>query len=473
MFHRSFTCLTRASSLSWPIKLASGQWLERSGQQTKSLSRSSMSFHLAGQNDRFDRNKTYELKHYEMGHSNEQLDRFDGMQNGRNQNRPNRRQQQYPAGLTNDRRNQLTRLNRSTKLDTSVSRGFNFDLDPNSTVVERDYIRSVQPELPPTFNLATYANHLDIIKQLVKLEVNICYLERKREVAKYLITLDFDKHVVPYLNFLARCGLRRDDFGNFLTQNFKVLQDDLENLQKRYDYYLKMKFTKKQITEMMLLYPKLISYPIDCVDAKLGYFQRYLRLKPAFVRKMLYNCPIILKTDKVHLEVIARTSHVRDRTLKDCCFGFWSKVTNSEVLTSKIMLRLLTLLSFILFHTQYTKFALIEQCGFRNFHLKEILINNPSILLKENSRVTGSFEYIFEHITKDLNLICKFSDVLCVNVKFLEERDQYLKRLGRAQYDPLKPLYVPLHAFLITDEEFLAEFAKADPEDMNKFLKTL
>lgn len=87
--------------------------------------------------------------------------------------------------------------------------------------------------------------------------------------------------------------------------------------------------------------------------------------------------------------------------------------------------------------------------------------------------MAGSFGYICEHITKDLDLICKFPDVLCVNVKTLEERDQYLKKLGRAQYDPLKPLYVPLSAFLIEDDEFLTQFAKADPEDMNKFLKTL
>ena len=93
--------------------------------------------------------------------------------------------------------------------------------------------------------------------------------------------------------------------------------------------------------------------------------------------------------------------------------------------------------------------------------------------MKENLRVAGSFEYIYQNITQDLDLICRYSDVLCVNVKTLEERDQYLKKLGRAQYDPLKPLYVPLHAFLVKDDEFLADFAKADPEDMYKFLKTL
>ena len=297
MFHRSFFHLTRAS-LSCSVKLANGQWLKSGGQQAKSFGRSSTSSQVVDQNDRSDR--VYELKHYETGQPNDQLDRSDGMENWQKQNWPLRRRH-YPMGLTNDRRNQLARLRRSNRQDT----GLDIVLDPNSTVVERYFIKSIQPELPPTFNLATYANHLDIIKHLVKLGVNIQRLERDREVAKYLITLDFEKHVMPYLHFLVRCGLRRDDLGNFLTENFKVLQENLENLQKRYDYYRKMKFSKKQITEMMLVYPKMINYPIDIVDAKLGYLQRYLKLKPVFVRQMLYNCPSILKTDRVHLEVSA------------------------------------------------------------------------------------------------------------------------------------------------------------------------
>ena len=105
--------------------------------------------------------------------------------------------------------------------------------------------------------------------------------------------------------------------------------------------------------------------------------------------------------------------------------------------------------------------------------MKEILINNPALLIIDNARVVGSFEYIFKNITQDLDLICKFADVLGARVKVLEERDQYLKKLGRAQYDPLKPLYVPLYAFLVEDKEFIAEFAKTHPEDMYKFLKTL
>ena len=126
--------------------------------------------------------------------------------------------------------------------------------------------------------------------------------------------------------------------------------------------------------------------------------------------------------------------------------------------------------------------------------MKEIMINSSKILLKgiiriitqsnnliifnylpktENNKVTGSFEYIFKNITQDMDLICKFSDILCVNLKQIEERDLYLKKLGRAQYDPQKPLYVPLFAFIIIEEEFLKKFCKTSADDLYKFVKTM
>lgn len=298
MFNRSFACLARPS-LGRSVKLTNS-WSERIGQQTKSFSRSPASLQF-DKNDQFDKNKIYELSHYEMGKLSEQMDQ--GLQVQQSQRNQSNRKQHYQVGLTNDRRNQLNRLNRSDlELEPQEDDELSYK-HPNTKAIRRDYIKTIQPELPPTFNLATYANHLDIIKQLVKLGVSIRRLEEDRETAKYLITLNFDKDVVPHLNFLIRCGLQKGDLGDFLTRNFKILQENLENLQKRFDYYKKMKFAPKQIVEMMLYYPKFINHPIEQVDAKLGYLQRYLKLKPVFVRKMLYNCPYILKTNKTHLEV--------------------------------------------------------------------------------------------------------------------------------------------------------------------------
>ena len=209
----------------------------------------------------------------------------------------------FPTYDSNKADNQLTKLTNEDELSILKQKNCGLDLDPNTEIMERDFIRSIQPELPATFNLATYANHLDIIKQLVKLNVELYKIERDRELTKYLIRLDFNKDCIPILNFLIRCGFKRSELGRFLTKNFRIFQENLENLDKRIAYYEKMKFTKKEILEMMIDYPELISYSIESVDAKLGYIQRYLQLKPIFIRKMLLNCPRILKIDNVDLDV--------------------------------------------------------------------------------------------------------------------------------------------------------------------------
>lgn len=177
------------------------------------------------------------------------------------------------------------------------------NLNPNSKSIDREYIETIRPDLPATFNLATYANHLDIIGHLVKLNVKVYKLEQNRDLAKFILTLDFDRDVKPYLRFLYECGLQREDFGDFLTDNFKILQEELENLEKRLEYYKRMKFTKKEIKSMIKKYPNMLNYPVDYVDDRLGYIQRSLRIKPKFIRQMMINYPQLLSVNKMAFDV--------------------------------------------------------------------------------------------------------------------------------------------------------------------------
>lgn len=63
--------------------------------------------------------------------------------------------------------------------------------------------------------------------------------------------------------------------------------------------------------------------------------------------------------------------------------------------------------------------------------------------------------------------------LLCRNFK-VKQRHQFLKSLGRAQYDPSKENYVPVKALVEgTDLEFCKNYAKCNIDDLNTFLKTL
>ncbi len=55
-----------------------------------------------------------------------------------------------------------------------------------------------------------------------------------------------------------------------------------------------------------------------------------------------------------------------------------------------------------------------------------------------------------------------------------EQTLQFLKLLGRAQFDPREPNYVSPPAFAVTDDVgFVRDVAKANMTDYNRFLKTL
>lgn len=71
-------------------------------------------------------------------------------------------------------------------------------------------------------------------------------------------------------------------------------------------------------------------------------------------------------------------------------------------------------------------------------------------------------------------LIVKSPKIFRRRLPLIKGRHQYLKTLDRVQYDPTKPLYVPLSAFYeIDDSLFCLKYAKTSVNDFNAFLKSL
>lgn len=91
---------------------------------------------------------------------------------------------------------------------------------------------------------------------------------------------------------------------------------------------------------------------------------------------------------------------------------------------------------------------------------------------------TSGLVALFDYITKDMNipkdLILKKSTIFYCKKFKLKERDQFLKFIGRAQYNPLMPGYVSLEDIAIEDDaEFCEKVAKTSVHTYNEFLKTL
>lgn len=70
--------------------------------------------------------------------------------------------------------------------------------------------------------------------------------------------------------------------------------------------------------------------------------------------------------------------------------------------------------------------------------------------------------------------IVQSPEVLTIRQYKLRQRHEFLKKLKRDQYDPTKPLYVPLLSLVAaTDQEFVTTVAKSYMEEYEKFLKSL
>lgn len=68
--------------------------------------------------------------------------------------------------------------------------------------------------------------------------------------------------------------------------------------------------------------------------------------------------------------------------------------------------------------------------------------------------------------------ILVYPSVLRVPPRRIRERHEYLKSLGRDQYDPTQPNYVSLAVFdKCGDVKFATDIAKTSIAEYNKFLK--
>jgi len=84
------------------------------------------------------------------------------------------------------------------------------------------------------------------------------------------------------------------------------------------------------------------------------------------------------------------------------------------------------------------------------------------------------FDFVHNEMGIPHELIHKFPLIFTRRLVLLKPRHFYLKKLGRDQYDPKLPHYVPLFAFYgIEDNEFCDKYARTTVNDFNLFCKTL
>ncbi|XP_063307292.1 transcription termination factor 3, mitochondrial [Pelobates fuscus] len=280
------------------------------------------------------------------------------------------------------------------------------------------------PIPPESFSLRDYVDRSETLQKLVLLGVDLSKIERRPNVANFLLRLDFEKDVSKVLFFLKDVGLEDNQLGQFLTKNPFILSEDLDNLQKRVAYLRIKKFSKEAISSIVARAPYWLNFSVERLDNRLGFFQKELGLNAENTRDLITRFPRM---------VTGSLEPIRENL----------KVFEIEL-------------------------------GFRKNEIQHIALRVPKILTNHKNRLTETFDYVHNTMGIPHHMIAKFPQVFNTKHLRLKERHQFLTFLGRATYDPSQPNYVSLDRLAsLPDNLFCEEVAKATVEELETFLKTL
>ncbi|GFU02822.1 transcription termination factor 3, mitochondrial [Nephila pilipes] len=287
-----------------------------------------------------------------------------------------------------------------------------------------EFVDCLGPPLPISFNLAAYVNRSESLQQLVCLGVDLSEIEKKPDRAKFILNLEFEKHVRPYIQFFHDHGVSADDMGKLFTKNLYIFKEHIEDLEIRINYMKSKKFNSEAIARIITNNPFFLSRHTKEIDTRLGMYQKQFSLSGNQVRYLVTKCPKLVTYDLMKFR--------------------------EKLVTMK------------------------EELGFTNDEMKKLLLMKPKVWMLGRVQVKERFDIVHNLMGISHEMILNSPEIFTRRAFIIKQRHFYLVHLNRAQYDPLQPLYVSLRDLVTTtDSEFCEQCAKTSVERYNEFLKTL
>ncbi|KAH8274554.1 hypothetical protein KR044_012186 [Drosophila immigrans] len=275
----------------------------------------------------------------------------------------------------------------------------------------------------PSFNLAAHVNNSTTLQQLLNLGVDLHSIERRKGLGEFVLRLDFEQQVKPYLTFLADQGVSPDDFGAMITKNPLLFKEDLDALQTRMEYLKSKRFSVEAQQRILTRNPYWLMFSTRRIDRRLGYFQKEFHLSGHDIRLLATKEPRLI-------------------------------TYNMEQLRKSV-------------------FTLREEMGFSSKELQTLIVRKPRLMMIPADDIVERFSYIHNDMGLSHKQIVQCPELLASREFRLRERHEFLKLLGRAQYDPQKDLYVsPIDVVQGNNFYFVRNVAKSDLETFDLFLKT-
>ncbi|KAH8379764.1 hypothetical protein KR009_007008 [Drosophila setifemur] len=275
----------------------------------------------------------------------------------------------------------------------------------------------------PSFNLAAYVNKSSTLQQLIHLGVNLHSIEKRKGLGQFVLRLDFEKNVKPYISFLVDQGISPDAFGRMFTKNPLLFKEDLDDLQTRVDYLKSKRFSDEARQRILTHNPYWLMFSTRRVDRRLGYFQKEFHLSGHDIRLLATREPNVITYNMEHL--------------------------------------------------RKSVFTLREEMGFSPKELSTLVVRKPRLMMIPPDDLIERFSYTHQDMGLPHAQIVQWPELLSSREFRLRERHEFLKLLGRAQYDPQKDLYISPKTIVEGNNfYFVRNVAKSDLETFELFLRT-
>lgn len=147
-----------------------------------------------------------------------------------------------------------------------------------------DVANTAHPNAQPSFNLAAYVSKSATLQQLIHLGVDLHRIEKKPGVPEFILKLDFETGIQPYLAFFHELGIVPDDFGWMITRNPLIFTQKLPDLETRINYLQSKTFKRQDIARICERNPFWLMFETQRIDRRLGYFQSTFSLAGREVR---------------------------------------------------------------------------------------------------------------------------------------------------------------------------------------------
>ncbi|KAM7356443.1 mitochondrial transcription termination factor 3 [Cochliomyia hominivorax] len=293
----------------------------------------------------------------------------------------------------------------------------------NSQETQISETDSKRQALLPTYNLAAYVNKSELLQQFLQLGVDLSAIEKRKGLPEFILKLQLEQDVKPRLLFLKDQGVPAESYGELITKNPLIFKVDLDDMQTRVNYLETKRFTKIQIQRILTLNPFWLMFSTKRIDKRLGYFQKEFSLKGDDVRFLASKLPRLITYNM---------EHIRKAT-----------------------------------------FCIREEMGFNKEEIKCLLLSKPRLWMLKSDDLIERFAYAHQEMQLSHQMLLQQPEVLTSREFRLRERHEFLKMLGRAQYDPEKDLYIsPKSLVEGNNHYFVRKVAKSNMETFELFLKT-